>query len=71
MTRFEQTLLLPFAYLFTIERDLTLDLLEKMEVPSTSDSPVQQSQSGLDVVIKAWCNEAIDTVNGSYSIRVK
>lgn len=71
MTRFEQTLLLPFAYLFTIERDLTLDLLEKMEVPPTSDSPVQQSQSGLDVVIKAWCNEAIDTVNGSYSIRVK
>lgn len=62
------TLVLPFAYLFTAHRDSVLELLEGMQVES-KQSPTG-SESGLAVVLRAWCNDAIDTVQGSWSIKV-
>ena len=62
-------MILPFAYLFTVARDMTLDLLEQMQVDSPSESGM--TRNALEVVIKAWCDEAVDTVQGTYSIKVK
>jgi hypothetical protein len=47
--------------------DLTLDLLEKLVI----QVPNGPEKTGLQVVLTAWCDDAIDTVQGSYSIRVK
>lgn len=58
---FIQTLALPFAYLFYVAKDITLDLLSQIEV---------NGQNGLDVVLRGWCDEAVATVQGSYSIRI-
>ncbi|KAI5452485.1 hypothetical protein NCC49_000648 [Naganishia albida] len=67
-TIFTQSLILPFAYLFTVARDMTLDLLEKMQVSSAAEPGV--TKNALEVVIKAWCDEAVDTIQGTYSIKV-
>lgn len=66
-----QTLCLPFAWLLTMETNLTLDLLEKMTIPPSPEKPEQGARSGLEVLLQAWCDSAVDTVQGSYSIRVK
>jgi hypothetical protein len=60
-------LILPFAYLFTVARDMTLDLLEQMQVSAEPGV----TKNALEVVIKAWCDEAVDTIQGTYSIKVK
>jgi hypothetical protein len=57
--------------LLTVELDLTLDLLEGMTIASPSQESANRVQSGLEVVLCSWCNDAVDTVQGSYSIRVK
>ncbi|KAJ9099923.1 hypothetical protein QFC21_003928 [Naganishia friedmannii] len=67
-TTFTQTLILPFAYLFTVAPDMTLDLLEQLQVSSPTEPGVQKN--ALEVVITAWCDEAVDTVQGTYSIKV-
>lgn len=64
-----QSLILPFAYLFTVARDMTLDLLEQLQVSSAAEPGV--TKNALEVVIKAWCDEAVDTIQGTYSIKVK
>lgn len=64
-----QSLILPFAYLFTVARDMTLDLLEQLQVSSVAEPGV--TKNALEVVIKAWCDEAVDTIQGTYSIKVK
>ncbi len=66
-TIFTQTLTLPFAYLLTVARDQTLDLLEGMQIDA---DPLGPARSALDVVMTAWCDDSVDTVQGSYSIRV-
>jgi len=60
------TLVLPFAYLFTAHRDSVLELLDNMQI----DTPMGTS-TGLAIVLRAWCQDAIDTVQGSWSIKVK
>jgi len=67
----QQTLCLPFAYLLTVELDLTLNLLESMVVASPPGDPTASPKTGLEVVLGSWCDDAVDTVQGSYSIRVK
>ncbi|KAJ9105109.1 hypothetical protein QFC20_004396 [Naganishia adeliensis] len=67
-TMFTQSLILPFAYLFTVARDMTLDLLEQLQVSSAAEPGV--TKNALEVVIKAWCDEAVDTIQGTYSIKV-
>jgi hypothetical protein len=48
---------------------MTLDLLEQLQV--TSPTEPGTTRNALEVVIKAWCDEAVDTVQGTYSIKVK
>lgn len=50
---------------------MTLDLLEAMTIAPAPQQLDGQARSGLEVVLCAWCNDAVDTVQGSYSIRVK
>lgn len=48
---------------------MTLDLLEQLQVSSAAEPGV--TKNALEVVIKAWCDEAVDTIQGTYSIKVK
>ena len=62
-----QSLVLPFAYLFSTEHTTsTVDLLSQIfvNVPSTGET-----RSGLEMVLSSWC-ETSETVTGSWNIRV-
>lgn len=64
---FVQTLALPFAYLFYIAKDVTLSLLDQIQV----DDGTGLTANALDIVLRGWCDEGVSTVQGSYSIKVK
>lgn len=61
-----QTLVLPFAYLFSTEHTAnTIDLLSQFSVPVPSGG----EKRALDLVLSAWCDTS-DTITGSWNIRV-
>ncbi|KIY73361.1 ARM repeat-containing protein [Cylindrobasidium torrendii FP15055 ss-10] len=57
---FVQSLIIPFAFLITAQRDTVLSLLETTEV---------QGRSGLDILIHTWCENA-ETFQGFWASRV-
>jgi hypothetical protein len=62
-----QSLVLPFAYLFSTEHTAsTIDLLSQIPVtiPTTGEN-----KTGLELVLASWC-ETSETVSGSWNIRV-
>ncbi|EAL18781.1 hypothetical protein CNBI0420 [Cryptococcus deneoformans B-3501A] len=66
MPSFIQTLVLPFAYLFSTEHTAnTIDLLSQFSVPVPSGG----EKRALDLVLSAWCDTS-DTITGSWNIRV-
>ncbi|WVO14952.1 hypothetical protein L204_102593 [Cryptococcus depauperatus] len=66
-TSFIQTLILPFAYLFSTEHTLpTIDLLCQFSVPVSEGT---YEKRALDVVLEAWC-DTCDTITGSWNIRI-
>ncbi|ODN87698.1 hypothetical protein L198_06924 [Cryptococcus wingfieldii CBS 7118] len=75
MASFIQTLVLPFAYLFSTEyTSTTIDLLSQMSITPPSESTtafptLSAPRSALDIVLNAW-SETSETVSGSWNIRV-
>ncbi|OWZ73050.1 hypothetical protein AYX14_01478 [Cryptococcus neoformans] len=66
MPSFTQTLVLPFAYLFSTEHTAnTINLLSQFSVPV----PPGGEKRALDLVLSAWCDTS-DTITGSWNIRV-
>ncbi|KIR36656.1 hypothetical protein I352_01614 [Cryptococcus deuterogattii MMRL2647] len=66
MPSFIQTLVLPFAYLFSTEHTSnTIDLLSQFSVTV----PSGDEKRALDLVLGAWCDTS-DTITGSWNIRV-
>ncbi|ADV21465.1 hypothetical protein I305_03520 [Cryptococcus gattii E566] len=66
MPSFIQTLVLPFAYLFSTEHTAnTIDLLSQFSVAVPSGG----EKRALDLVLCAWCDTS-DTITGSWNIRV-
>ncbi|WVQ75750.1 hypothetical protein IAR50_005381 [Cryptococcus sp. DSM 104548] len=75
MASFIQTLVLPFAYLFSTDyTSTTIDLLSQMSIlppsePTTAFPTLSGPRSALDIVLNAW-TETSETVSGSWNIRV-
>ncbi|EKM84237.1 hypothetical protein AGABI1DRAFT_52094 [Agaricus bisporus var. burnettii JB137-S8] len=57
---FLQSLVCPFAFLISNQRDTTLDLLESMNI---------DGRSGLDILVQTWCENA-ETFQGFWASRI-
>lgn len=63
---FVQSMIMPFAYLFSTEHTQnSIDLLSQMSVTLPDGS----TQSALELVLRNWC-ETCETITGSWNIRV-